>query len=54
MEAEEEIADTETPITTENIKGNVEFKNVSFGYNMDKIIINNFNTNVCNGKRLLS
>jgi ATP-binding cassette subfamily B protein len=52
MEAEEEIADTETPITTENIKGNVEFKNVSFGYNMDKIIINNFNTNVCNGKKV--
>ena len=52
MEADEEIADTDTPLSTENIKGNVEFKNVSFGYDSDKIIINNFNGNILDGQKV--
>ena len=32
-------------------KGNIEFKNVSFGYNSDKLIIKNFNAKIpCNSK----
>lgn len=52
MEADEEVSNTDTPLSTENIKGNVEFKNVSFGYNSDKIIINNFNAKVSDGQKV--
>lgn len=38
----EEIPDTETPVHIQRTVGRVEFKNVHFGYNQDKIIINNF------------
>jgi ATP-binding cassette subfamily B protein len=40
-EAEEE-PDTATPVSADNIVGRVDFKNVHFGYNPDKIIINDF------------
>ena len=52
MDAEEEIPTTSTPLPTESIKGNVEFKHVSFGYDSDKIIINDFNTKVYDGKKV--
>ena len=35
-----------------DIKGNVEFKHVAFGYNEDKMIINNFNTKVKKGQKI--
>jgi ATP-binding cassette subfamily B multidrug efflux pump len=38
----EEIPDTDSPISTEHIDGRVDFKDVHFGYNQDKIIINDF------------
>jgi ATP-binding cassette subfamily B multidrug efflux pump len=38
----EEIPDTDSPISTEHIDGRVDFKDVHFGYNPDKIIINDF------------
>jgi ATP-binding cassette subfamily B multidrug efflux pump len=40
-EAEEE-PDTDTPVKLETVDSLVEFKNVRFGYNPDKIIINDF------------
>ncbi len=40
-EAEEE-PDTTTPIVMDKVEGRVDFKNVHFGYNPDKIIINDF------------
>lgn len=40
------------PVTASDIIGNVEFKNVYFGYNPDKIIINNFNTKVKKGQKI--
>lgn len=52
MEADEEVAGTDTPQATNNIKGNVKFKHVSFGYNSDNIIINDFNANVCDGRKV--
>jgi ATP-binding cassette subfamily B multidrug efflux pump len=38
----EEVPDTDSPLTAEHIEGRVDFKNVHFGYNPDKIIINDF------------
>lgn len=39
-------------IKLNEIKGEVEFKNVKFGYTEDKIIINNFSTKVKSGKKI--
>jgi ATP-binding cassette subfamily B multidrug efflux pump len=39
---DEEIPDTVSALDTEHIEGRVDFKNVHFGYNPDKIIINDF------------
>jgi ATP-binding cassette subfamily B protein len=38
----EEQPDTDTPVTMANMVGRVDFKDVHFGYNSDKIIINDF------------
>lgn len=38
--------------TIENVCGNVEFKNVKFGYNPDKIIINDFSATVSSGQKV--
>jgi len=38
----EEIPDTLTPVQLDTVEGRVDFKNVHFGYNPDKIIINDF------------
>jgi ATP-binding cassette subfamily B multidrug efflux pump len=38
----EEIPDTLTPVRVDTVQGRVDFKNVHFGYNPDKIIINDF------------
>jgi len=40
-EAEEE-PDTTVPVVMDKVEGRVDFKNVHFGYNPDKIIINDF------------
>lgn len=39
IDAIEEKPDTETPISIENAKGEIEFHNVSFGYSPDKILM---------------
>ena len=52
LEEPEEVKETEKGIDTSNIKGNVEFKNVQFGYDEDKIIINNFNSKVKEGQKI--
>jgi ATP-binding cassette subfamily B protein len=38
----EEIPDTLNPVHLDTVQGRVDFKNVHFGYNPDKIIINDF------------
>ena len=38
----EEVPDTDSLLTAEHIEGRVDFKDVHFGYNPDKIIINDF------------
>ena len=38
LEEAEETKDTENPVSTENIKGNVKFQHVNFGYDPEKMI----------------
>lgn len=52
LEEEEEVPDTENPHSIENIKGNVTFENVKFGYNEDKIVIKDFSANIKQGKKV--
>ena len=42
----------ESSISADEIKGNVEFKNVKFGYTDDKIIINNFSAKAKQGAKV--
>ena len=50
---EEELADESFKIAKlEDIKGDVEFKNVHFGYDKDKTIINNFSAKVKSGQKI--
>jgi len=42
----------EGTLLANEVKGNVEFKNVKFGYNKDKIIIKNFNAKVKKGEKI--
>jgi ATP-binding cassette subfamily B multidrug efflux pump len=42
LDEEEEIQDVSNPIKMEHVKGLVEFRNVTFGYSPDKIVIHNF------------
>lgn len=52
LESEEEDFVTESNIEIESIKGNVEFKNVKFGYNPDEIVINDFSAKVKKGQKI--
>lgn len=42
----------ENPIKIKEMKSNVNFENVKFGYTKDKIIINDFNSNIESGKMI--
>ena len=48
----EEAADTLVPVEVESLEGRVDFKNVHFGYNPDKIIINDFSFYAEPGQRI--
>lgn len=52
LEQPEEKETSKGNIDIEKLKGNVEFKNVKFGYNKDSIIINNFNSKVKEGQKI--
>ena len=52
LNEEEETKETENPIELDKVSGNVEFRNVRFGYNEDKIIINNFSSKVKAGQKV--
>lgn len=52
LEEEEETANILNPVSTENIKGNVEFKNVNFGYKKNQTIINDFSAKVKKGQKI--
>lgn len=48
----EEIPNTTSPESTDKVKGNVEFSHVHFGYNEDKIIINDFSAKIKQGQKI--
>src|SRR5450432_1930506 len=52
LDEAEEIPDTVNPVKLGDVKGHVEFDHVHFGYNADKIIINDFSENVTPGQRI--
>ncbi len=52
LEEDEEEQTCENPASVANIKGEVEFKNVHFGYNPDQIIINDFSAKVKSGQKI--
>ena len=52
LEEEEEDQTVTNPVSVESLKGNVEFDHVHFGYNKDKIIINDFSVTVKEGQKI--
>ena len=52
LKLEEEVDIVENAEKIDNIEGNIEFKNVKFGYNPNKIIINNFSTKIKKGQKI--
>ncbi len=52
LEEPEEIETSKGNINIEKLEGNVEFKNVKFGYDEDKIVINDFSAKVKEGQKI--
>ncbi len=52
LQEEEEPVDTDTVELPKKIKGDVEFKNVCFGYDPDKEIIHNFSASIKAGQKV--
>jgi len=52
LEEDEEVAETANPIKLTNVEGRVEFDHVQFGYNPDKIVINDFSAAVKPGQKI--
>lgn len=52
LEEEEEDVMAENPVSVEGLKGNVEFDHVHFGYNEDKIIVNDFSAKIKEGQKI--
>ncbi|MGE7635952.1 ABC transporter ATP-binding protein [Bacillus paramycoides] len=52
LEEEEEVPEVENPVKLQKVQGEVTFQDVQFGYNPDKIIINNFSANIKPGQKV--
>lgn len=52
LDEEEEKDVTTNPTDVENLKGNIKFEHVKFGYNEDKVVINDFNAEVKDGQKI--
>ncbi|MDO5522037.1 MAG: ABC transporter ATP-binding protein [bacterium] len=52
LEEEEEDVTVPNPVSVEGLEGNVEFRDVKFGYNEDKTIINDFSCKVAQGEKV--
>lgn len=50
LDEEEETADVADPAPIDDIKGDVEFSHVRFGYNEDKVVIKDFSSKVSAGQ----
>ena len=52
LEENEEVEDVTNPVSTQRLKGNIKFNHVHFGYDSEKIIINDFNADVKDGQKI--
>lgn len=52
LEEEEEQQTLENPVPVRNIRGDVEFRNVKFGYTPDKIIVKDFSSFISAGQKV--
>lgn len=52
LEEEEEIPEISNPVKNIDVKGHVEFKDVHFGYNADKVVINDFSASINPGQKV--
>jgi len=52
LEEDEEVPDPANPVQLSNVEGRVEFQDVHFGYNPEKIIINDFCADVKPGQKI--
>lgn len=52
LDEEDEVKDPVNSVDTSEIRGEVEFEDVHFGYNPDKIIINDFSVDVKPGQKV--
>ena len=52
LEEEEEEQIVDHPVSVENLEGNVSFDHVHFGYNADRIIVNDFSAEVKEGQKI--
>jgi len=52
LDEQEEIPETNDPVIVKKVDGRVEFRDVQFGYNPDKIVINNFSADIKPGQKI--
>jgi ATP-binding cassette subfamily B protein len=52
LDEEEEVPDPVDAVKLTEVKGNVTFQNVSFGYNSDRVIIHNFSADIKPGQKV--
>ena len=52
LKLDEEVISTSKPLSVDNIEGNIEFKNVHFGYTENKTIINDFSAKIRKGQKI--
>ncbi len=52
LDEEEEVPEAKNPVKLNEVQGHVEFKNVHFGYNPEKTIINDFSANIKPGQKV--
>jgi ATP-binding cassette subfamily B protein len=52
LEEDEEVPEVEDPVMPDEVSGQVEFRNVQFGYEEDKIVINDFSADVQPGQKI--
>lgn len=52
LDVEEQVLETGEPLDASKIKGEVEFKNVQFGYKTDQMVINDFSIKISPGQKV--
>ena len=52
LDEEEEIPDVEDPVQLEKVDGHVEFRDVQFGYDPEKTVINGFSADILPGQKI--